>query len=231
MLQFIKMRKENTDFVFIIIAGVLLVLSTVLSLYARWTPLFPGDLRLILLLQSFTNKSLLTFMEWVSLVFGDWHAAFLVIPAGILVWWGLGGLEGILVWGTGLISLINDAFKLAVSRPRPSPEQVQVIGTNHGNGYPSGHTFFAIIFLGFLAYLLFTHLRNYSLRIISLAILILLMLLVGTSRIYLGAHWPSDVLGGYLIGGLFLTILIWLYVKSNMLKYIKRKPKYKVKAG
>jgi membrane-associated phospholipid phosphatase len=196
---------------FLIIIVLLAIFSISASLFARWTPLFPGDLRLILFLQTFSNGTLRSIMAWASLLFGDWHAVLLVIPAGILVWWRIGNLEGLAVWGSGIISLVNELFKIAVNRPRPSPEQVQVIGTNQGTGYPSCHAFFAIIFLGFLAYLLFSRLGKRSLRILSLIFFIMVMLLVGTSRIYLGAHWPSDVLGGYLIGGLFLTLLIWSY--------------------
>ena len=196
---------------FLIIVVTLAILSLFTSFYARWTPLFPGDLRLILFFQTFTNSTLRSIMEWVSFLFGDWRAALLVVPAGVLVWWKLGKLAGIAVWISGLISILNDLFKFAVDRPRPSLEQVQIIGINHGNGYPSGHTFFATLFLGFLAYLLFTHLQNRVWRIVSLILLISLILLVGSSRIYLGAHWPSDVLGGYLLGGLFLTLLIWSY--------------------
>jgi undecaprenyl-diphosphatase len=111
----------------------------------------------------------------------------------------------------GVLTLVNEILKLIINRPRPLPEQVLIIGTNDGSGYPSGHTFFATIFLGITAYLLFTHIKNKSLKITSLVLLILLILLVGVSRIYLGAHWPSDVIGAYIISSIFLTLLIWGY--------------------
>jgi undecaprenyl-diphosphatase len=197
----------------LIIIGVLAVFSLILSLYAMCTLFFPGDLNLILLLQSFSNSALTPVMEGVSWIFAGWHAILLVFPAGLLVGWWLSRLECFVVWGAGLISLLNEAFKVAVDRPRPSPEQVQVIDIYHDGAYPSGHAFFVTLFLGILAYILFTHLKKRNLRIISTVILIMLILLVGTSRIYLGAHWPSDVFGGCIVGGLFLAILIWLYEK------------------
>ena len=193
----------------LIISVILAVMAIAISLYAHLTPLFPGDLYLILHLQSFGNPALTTVMVWTSYLFTDLPAALIVIITGLIVGWRFGKLEGTLIWIGGFISLFADAFKLVINRPRPSSDQVLIIGVNHGSGFPSGHTFFATLFLGLLAYLLFTHLKPKYLKIISLVILILLMLLVGTSRIYLGAHWPSDVLGAYILGAFFLSILIW----------------------
>ena len=111
----------------------------------------------------------------------------------------------------GLLMLVNIPLKLAVSRPRPSADLVHILSHEQDNGFPSGHAFFAIVILGLLAYFAFINLKNRTLRMVVLAGLIALILLIGTSRVYLGVHWPSDVIGGYLIGGVFLTALIWFH--------------------
>ncbi len=111
----------------------------------------------------------------------------------------------------GLITLVNTALKLAINRPRPSADLVHVLSPEQGNGFPSGHAFFAILILGLTAYFISINLKNRALRMLVLAALIALILLTGTSRVYLGVHWPSDVIGGYLIGGVFLTALTWFH--------------------
>lgn len=162
-------------------------------------------------MQSVDGKSLRSLMEWVSYLTGSWRAAVLVVASGIVVWRCLGRLEGGLVLAAGLSSLLGSPIKIAVNRPRPTAALVQVFATEHGTGFPSGHALFAAVVLGFLTYLAVTHLRRHSLRTLSFAGLLTLILLIGISRVYLGAHWPSDVLGGYLVGAAFLAVLIWLY--------------------
>lgn len=201
----------------LILASSLATIAIALSIYARWMPLFPRDIQLVILLQSYASEPLTALMVWISRLFEDWYAALLVILAGLLVWWKMGRLPGIMVYLAGLLSLFNMLWKEAVSRPRPSAEQVNIIGVNHGNGFPSGHSFFAVIFLGFLAYLVVVKINNRPLKAISLTILFALILLVGFSRMYLGAHWPSDVLGGYVSGSLFLVLLVWIYEKTGKL--------------
>ena len=79
------------------------------------------------------------------------------------------------------------------------------------NGFPSGHAMFSIMVLGLLAYFIFINVKNHILRTVILIGLVALILLIGVSRVYLGVHWPSDVVGGYIIGGALLTGLIWFY--------------------
>jgi undecaprenyl-diphosphatase len=204
---------SNRKFLFALI--VLGIITAGLCVEAHLTVNFPGDLRLETAFQSINNNVLTDVFKFLSWLFGDWHAALLVFPAGLLVWWRFGRLPGFAVWASGLISLINDVLKAIVSRPRPSPALVKVMIDETGYSFPSGHVFFSVIFVGFLAYLLFTHLTNRAARAVSVVLLSLLILAVSASRVYLGVHWPSDVIGGYAAGGFFLVLLIWGYRKTK----------------
>jgi len=186
-------------------------LALIVSIYAWFTPLLPGDLYLTLHLQSFNNHFLLSVMRWVSFIFSGWSSVLVVITIGILVWWRIGRLEAILIPVGGLLTLVNTALKLAINRQRPSADLIHVLSPEQNNSFPSGHAFFAIVLLGLLAYFIFINLKNRTLRMVALVGLIALVLLIGTSRVYLGAHWSSDVIGGYLIGGVLLTALIWFH--------------------
>ena len=190
--------------------GGLATLAAVLCICAHWEPRFPGDLRLTLLIQSVDSEKLDSIMEWVSRLTADWPAAVLIIAGSIATWRCLGRLEAGLVLMTGLSSPIYSGLKLAVNRPRPTPDLVRVFQAEPGNSFPSGHAFLAIVFWGLLAYFAFTRLQRRSLRVLTLSGFLMIILLIGASRVYLGTHWPSDVLGGYVVGALLLTALVWL---------------------
>jgi undecaprenyl-diphosphatase len=88
----------------------------------------------------------------------------------------------------------------------------------HGYGFPSGHVFFAVMFLGILTYLFFNHFQNNFWRVTVIVIGILIILCISFARIYLGLHWASDVLGGLVYGGLFLCLLIGLAPSTKFSK-------------
>ena len=190
--------------------GALAFVAAALCICAHYEPRFPGDLRLALLVQSVHNQTLDSLMEWVSFVSGGWRAPVLVIAGSMAAWRCLGKREAILVLMTWLSSPISSGLKLIVGRPRPTPDLVAVFQAEPGNSFPSGHAFFAIVFWGLLAYFALTHLRRRYFRMLTVSGLAVIIIWIGVSRVYLGAHWPSDVIGGYIIGTLFLTSLVWL---------------------
>jgi undecaprenyl-diphosphatase len=205
------LKKSNIKLTIILIA--LVILFTGVSICALLMPQFPGDLGLILFIQSFQNETLRSLMEWASFLFSGWRAITLIILLSLVILRYVGILEAILLPIASLFWFFNEELKYVINRPRPSPDQVMVLVNETNNGFPSGHAFIALLILGFLAYILLKKLKSSIIKIVSLIILVFLILLVGISRIYLGAHWPSDVLGGYLSGGLLLAIFIYVYEK------------------
>jgi membrane-associated phospholipid phosphatase len=123
-------------------------------------------------------------------------------------------LEAILVVVVSTVSaLLNDLIKLIVARPRPTANLVEVIQAASGNSFPSGHVMSYVAFWGLLFSLgIILFKGRYWWRTALLIISALFVVLVGPSRIYLGDHWASDVIGGYLFSGILLGISLWIYL-------------------
>lgn len=109
--------------------------------------------------------------------------------------------------------LLSRIIKELIQRPRPDPKLINVIGSyTKTDSFPSGHVLFAVGLYGFLFFLSFIDLKKHPhLRKVVIGISLLVLSLMGMSRIYLGAHWFSDVLGAYLIGYLWLLLVIHFY--------------------
>lgn len=105
-------------------------------------------------------------------------------------------------------SLLNSVIKRIFKRDRPTLHR---IAEANGFSFPSGHAMATIALYGGLAFLLWKHAPALIGRILILAASIVLILMIGVSRIYLGVHYPSDVLGGYLLSASVLAIFIWYY--------------------
>lgn len=112
--------------------------------------------------------------------------------------------------GAGTLA-VNVLVKLLIHRPRPTADLVEVVTNVSSYSFPSGHVMFYMGYLGFLAFLAFTLLKVSFKRALVTSILALLLVLVGPSRIYLGAHWVSDVLAAYLLGTLVLVAIVQAY--------------------
>lgn len=109
-------------------------------------------------------------------------------------------------------SVLGAVVKNLVARPRPGGPLVHVVRHVGGYSFPSGHVLAYVSFFGFLGYLAWIEPRSRLLSRLVLAICVFLVVLVGPSRIYLGAHWTSDVIGAYLLGGIWLSVVLRTYV-------------------
>lgn len=101
--------------------------------------------------------------------------------------------------------LLTTIFKYLVARSRPTGLKLIQQG---GYSFPSGHTMFAVCIYGYLFYLAITKIKNKILRYSVSILLLLVILSIGVSRIYVGVHFASDVLAGYLLGCCYLLLLI-----------------------
>jgi undecaprenyl-diphosphatase len=100
---------------------------------------------------------------------------------------------------------VNDPLKQWFDSPRPTPDLVRVREFAEHNGFPSGHAMGATLLFGALAVIAARRLPAKWARA-AVAAAIIAVLVVGYGRVYVGVHWPTDVLGGYLWGG----ALLWL---------------------
>ena len=136
----------------------------------------------------------------------------LVVGAGVALYTARFRLEGTLCMiGVSLGAVMNSLTKLIVARPRPDASLIEVMRHYEHNSFPSGHVEFFVTFFGFLLFLGYVLLKRGWLRRAVVIVCGLLIALIGVSRVYLGAHWPSDTVGAYLAGGLWLMLMIEIY--------------------
>ncbi len=184
----------------------------VLTFLVKTTPSFAIDLQITKAIQLISLPSfalLMTAISWAG--FGPQ----VVIITGliIVVIYALGlHWETVMALVAALLSTgVNLLAKDLIQRPRPTAAVVNVIDTLNSYSFPSGHVMYYLGFLGFIGFLVFSLLKPSVKRSFFLLLIGFPIILIGFSRIYLGEHWASDVLGSYLLGSLTLVATIQLY--------------------
>lgn len=125
----------------------------------------------------------------------------------------------------GLTALLNLSLKYIFARERPDISQRLV--SEPGYSFPSGHAMFAVAFYGFIIYLIFkSETIKKATKALSLITISLGILLICFSRIYLGVHYFSDVLGGIMITTVYLVIFTYI-LDRNRIMYNKPATDYK----
>ena len=184
----------------------------VLTFMVKATPLFTLDVQITHLVQSINSPIFAALMSLISW-FGFPPQSFIISVLVVLIIYGLGlQWESIAAFVAALLPpLVNGLVKGLIRRPRPTMDLVQVLRILNSYSFPSGHVMFYVGFFGFLWFLAFTLLKHSWRRTLLLIFFGVLIALVGISRIYLGQHWASDVLGAYLLGSLTLVAILQFY--------------------
>ncbi|MCA1615001.1 MAG: phosphatase PAP2 family protein [Acidobacteria bacterium] len=185
----------------------------VFALLAKANAYFSWDRSVAHTVQSIPLPGMEPLMRAVSFV-GDGITSWGVVIAALVFFLARGRRSeafGLLLSAAGGPTL-NRLVKYLVARPRPTMEHVRVSGDWAHESFPSGHVTFYVCFFGFLFFVAFALLpKGSTARRVACGLAALPVLLVGLSRVYLGAHWPSDTLGAYLFSGLWLAFSVDMY--------------------
>ena len=206
-------RAVSRGTIFLAFYAWLLSGALMLSIIARYTQFFPGDMVITTALQKQRNPWIRRFMVAISEIgFPKLSVPLTIGVAGIFLALRF-RLEAIFILLTTSSNLLNALVKRLIKRPRPTKELVTVVRVINEPSFPSGHVMHYTNFFGLLIYLLLTNWRSGKLRNILIAICTVLIVFIGPSRVYLGAHWPSDVMAGYIYGGLWFGGIMALYLR------------------
>jgi undecaprenyl-diphosphatase len=152
--------------------------------------------------------ALTSVMKAVSVVGGPAGMAVLALAAGLLLgvvwrWWAPAVVLAVTAAGIFGLTVV---FKAALGRARPP--LAQAMAAADGYGFPSGHAAAAAAVCGAAAWLCSLRMRSWRGRIAVWAAAAMLAALVGISRVYLGVHWVSDVIGGWIFGILWMAVVV-----------------------
>jgi undecaprenyl-diphosphatase len=182
-----------------------------LAIAARFVPYFAVDLAVTRGVQSYHGVAFDRLMHGISWIgFFPQSLVIGLVPCIVLLAAGL-RWESIVTLFAALSEALDVLIKVIVHRPRPSIDLVHVIKELTSHSFPSGHVLTTTTLCGFLAFLSYTLIKSSWERTALVSGFVVLIPLMGLSRIYEGQHWFSDVMGAYLLASLWLALTIKVY--------------------
>lgn len=188
--------------------------SIPLLIKKKWIDAF--DQSIISFIQSFESPTLTKIMRFFTFIGSIPTVITLSIMMLFVLYLLLKQKDKLFLFGIIIIGsqLLNKLLKQIFHRQRPDLHRLIEIG---GYSFPSGHAMTAMTFYGILTFLFWRGIPHYKGKITLVLISFIFILMIGISRIYLGVHYPSDIIGGYLEG------IVWLIVSISVFNIIKRK--------
>jgi undecaprenyl-diphosphatase len=192
----------------VVALAVLLPVTLALTLAAAGPGILPGDVTTAHWLQALPLPSAGR-IAWLGYLLGG--GAFVIgvnLLLVLVLWWG--GWPRLAAVALGILGLrlLNPLLKLLAASPRPTLDLVLVTEQAPGYGFPSGHTMSATLVYGGIIWLAEQAIARVWLRRTVQVLAALAIVITVFGRVYTGAHWPSDVLGGVLWGLIELVLLV-----------------------
>lgn len=209
-----RQKKILYTLLFLIAAGFLL-----LTIFVLLDPIPKIDREFSEEVQEHNNPVFDAIMRGISWAGYMPNSAIVVVGAVLLFLAFKYRREALFVFLTSLAGLVSTLVKMAVNRPRPQSSMVRIIEKTQQQSFPSGHVMFYVVFFGFIALTMF-RLKQLPgmLRWFVGGICLFLIFTIPLSRIYLGAHWFTDVTAGFFLGLLCLYALSYFYLNPRKQK-------------
>lgn len=169
-----------------------------------------------------SSSGLTYFFSHMTNIFGDKGGIIVAVLLALVLYLLFKQKEATIWFATTVVlSLaLNTVIKVIIGRERPDIHRLAAFANEAGKSFPSGHSIFATIIFGSIFIICLGKLKNLSSKILLGILCIILIALVMFSRIFVGVHYPSDTIGGFLEG---ISILLLTY--PTFIKYQEKSKK------
>jgi undecaprenyl-diphosphatase len=169
--------------------------------------LLPFDVPAERAVQAFNWGPLVYVMQATNAIAGIWQAVFGLVVVVLI--WLLSRRAGWLMLVGSIASLLDNLLKASVARHRPTANLVDILSPVTGYSYPSGHAVF-YTWLSFMAAAGLSPRLSPRLRVVAWLVALFIAVMACVGRVWAGAHWPSDVLGGFLLALGWSAFVLWV---------------------
>ena len=206
------MNNKTKNIIKWILCAITAILAIVITINVKNGKILELDLNIYKFFsENIINDKLTPILKVITHIGGEKIVLVLAVLAIILI----KGLKNKLFLLTGVVGTagLNVVLKHIVQRERPN---INRLIPEEGYSFPSGHSMMSMAFYGMLIFLIFKYVKNTTLKWTLIVILTILLSTIGITRIYLGVHYPSDVIGGFLVSLTYLFILTEIYNKVKI---------------
>lgn len=201
-------RRITSKYIGVMLAVILIFsgLFYIIARHVKSSDIISFDDTIIHFTQSFISDELTIWVERITFLGSVlFIAAAILIITVLLLWKKKYVLAIFFISANGFGAFLNTLLKWFFKRERPDILPVII---EKGYSFPSGHSMGSLIFFSSCAYLCIHLLNSTGKKVMAYIIACILILLIGTSRVYLGVHYPTDVVGGYSIGIAYSAVCI-----------------------